>query len=260
MRVVRYREDGRPRAGVLDGHRLHPVADEALTPGDVARARSTTPGATGTPEELLAPARPSTVFGMARNTGPADRAAAPRAFLKAAASVSGPGAAIPIPADIGRVDAEAEVAAVIGTPLWHVRPRDVELLGLTVSLDVTARQAQQDDPRWTEAKSRRGFTPLGPWIETEADPTDAAITLARNGATIAEGSTADLARGVTESVAYLSTLVELRPGDVVLTGAPATFGAIAPGDVVTADVAGVGTLTNPVVAAEDTAHREVDHA
>ncbi|MBA8823593.1 2-keto-4-pentenoate hydratase/2-oxohepta-3-ene-1,7-dioic acid hydratase in catechol pathway [Saccharopolyspora lacisalsi] len=260
MRVVRYREDGRTSAGVLAGQRLHPVADDALTPGDVARACRTTPEESGTPEELLAPVRPSTVFGMARNTGPGDRATPPRAFLKAAASVSGPGEAIPIPADIGRVDAEAEVAAVVGAPLWRVRPRDVELLGLTVSLDITARRAQQDDPRWTEAKSRRGFTPLGPWIETEADPTDAAITLTRNGATIAEGSTADLARSVTESVSYLSTLVELRPGDVVLTGAPSTFGAIAPGDVVTAAVAGIGALTNPVVAAEDATDREVDHA
>lgn len=249
MRIVRYLDDGHEHTGVLNGQWLHSVADEPLTAGDVRRAPSTGTATTGVPSTLLCPVRPRTVFGMARNTGPADRAQPPQAFLKAVGSVAGPGAEIPIPEGIGRVDAEAEVAAVVGARTWQCEPHEVELLGLTVALDVTARRAQHDDPLWTEAKSRRGFTPLGPWIDTETDHADAEITLVRNGTEAARGSTADLARSVTEAVSYLSTLIELRPGDVVLTGAPSTFCEIRPGDVVTATVAGIGSLTNPVTTA-----------
>ena len=90
------------------------------------------------------------------------------------------------------------------------------------------------DHLWTEAKSRTGFTPLGPWIETDLDPGDLRMSLIVNGREAATGTTADLARGVGQVLAFLSELVELRPGDVVLTGAPGTYAPITPGDTITA--------------------------
>lgn len=250
MRIVRHGCADAPRAGVVVEERLYPLPD-ALPDPEQLRSACAGSSASGMPRSLLTPVRPGTVFGMAHNTGSTDRALPPQAFLKAAASVVGPGEPIPLPDGIGQVDVEVELAAVIGAPLWRKRPEELQVLGFTIGLDVTAREAQHSDPLWTEAKSRRGFTPIGPWIETEIDHTDAGIELWRNGVPVASGSTADLARGIPEVIAYLSTLVELSPGDVVLTGAPGTFGPVAAGDTVTAGIAGIGTLTTPVVSAGD---------
>lgn len=248
MKILRYLDGTQPVTGcVLDG-RIHPLRGEQ-TPADVDACGA----GSAMPEELLAPVLPSTVFGMAHNTGSADRELPPGAFLKAAASVIGPQEHVPLPDEIGKVEAEAELAAVISTPLRNARPADVPaaLLGYTAALDVTGRDAQQRDPLWTEAKSRSGFTPIGPWIETELDVNDVGIVLWRNDEQVATGSTAGLARGPFEAVSYLSTLLELRPGDVVLTGAPNTSAVVRPGDVVAAEIAGIGVLSCPVVRSTD---------
>lgn len=250
MRIIRHGCADAPCAGVVVEERLYPLPD-ALPDPEQLRSACAGSSASGMPQSLLSPVRPGTVFGMAHNTGSTDRALPPQAFLKAAASVVGPGEPIPLPDGVGQVDVEVELAAVIGAPLWRKRPDEVQVFGYTIGLDVTARDAQYSDPLWTEAKSRRGFTPIGPWIETELDDTGAGIELWRNGDPVASGSTADLARGVPEVISYLSTLVELSPGDIVLTGAPGTFGSIAAGDTVTAGITGIGTLTTSVIPAGD---------
>ncbi len=228
MKLARQICDGTPNDVVFDGHSGNQPDVDGQT--------------------WLAPVEPGTVFGMARNTGLHDRALPPRSFLKAVASVVGPGAEIPVP-DMGRVDAEAELAVVIGSVTWQIAPGAVRnhVRGFTVAIDVTGRDAQASDPLWTEAKSRRGFTPLGPWVDTAFEPGDAALRLWRNGMVVASGSVGELARGVAEVVSYLSTLVELRPNDVILTGAPGTSAEIVPGDTVTAEILGLGSLSCPVV-------------
>ncbi|MCH6468640.1 fumarylacetoacetate hydrolase family protein [Sinomonas terrae] len=199
---------------------------------------------------LLAPIEPRTVVGMAHNTGPADRALPPAAFLKAARSVIGPGAQVRLPDDGGHVVAEGELAMVIGRDTAGVRPVDLLscVLGFTAANDVTDRAAQSRDPLWTEAKSRHTFTPIGPWIETDLDPADVAITLAVNGSEAKTASTRDLARDPGEVLAYLSRLMPLGPGDLVLTGAPAPAVPISAGDDVSIRVEGLGELVNPVEA------------
>lgn len=193
---------------------------------------------------LLAPTRPRTVVGMAHNTGPADRLLPPSAFLKPASTVVGPGDPVDLP-DVGRVDAEAELALVVGR-----RCRDLDeataldaVLGWTCANDVTARDLQAGDDSWTRAKGFDTFTPLGPWIETEPtfDPDDVAVLLDGTGA-----STANLARSVRELLVYLTSFLTLEPGDVVLTGAPGPSRALTDGDVVTVAVPGLGELRNPV--------------
>ncbi|GAB3278827.1 fumarylacetoacetate hydrolase family protein [Parasphingorhabdus pacifica] len=249
MKVLRYLNGTQPVTGcVLDGQ-IHHVADVPRVADLVAGEGA----GSVMPEELLAPVLPGTVFGMAHNTGPSDRELPPAAFLKAVASVAGPGESIPLPDGIGRVDAEAELCAVLSEPLRNAGPGDVPsaLLGYTVGLDVTGRDAQQYDPLWTEAKSRSGFTPIGPWIETDLNADDARIRLWHNGEEVATGTTAGLARGPFEAISYVSTLVELRPGDVVLTGAPNTSATVRPGDVVAAEIEGIGVLSCPVVRSSD---------
>ncbi|WP_243793407.1 fumarylacetoacetate hydrolase family protein [Saccharopolyspora gloriosae] len=241
MRLVRYQAASGPQSGALVGGVLHPLPEPtAEVPiGDPI----------GSPETLLVPVRPGTVFGLASRVDAEGAALPPAMFLKAVGSVAGPGDPIPLPADIGLVEAAAELAVVVGAPMWRADPELVltRVLGYTIALDVTAREAQRRDPLWTEAKSRRGFTPLGPWVETRFDAADAAITLRRNGDQVAAGTTATLR--IPEILSHLSTLVELSAGDVVLTGAPGTTCPIEPGDAITAEIEGIGELTCPVVTA-----------
>ncbi|WP_328528052.1 fumarylacetoacetate hydrolase family protein [Nocardioides sp. NBC_00368] len=188
---------------------------------------------------VLAPVEPRTVVGMAHNTGPADRLLPPQAFLKPARSVIGPGDPVPVPAGLGLVHAEAELAVVIGS--------SGRVLGYTVANDVTARDLQVQDSLWTQAKGQRGFTPLGPWIETDLDPAGAVVGLEVEDAAAAPADTGQLARTVAEVVAWVSGFLPLGPGDVILTGAPGASLPIRPGQQVTASVAGIGELINPVI-------------
>lgn len=188
---------------------------------------------------LLAPVEPRTVVGMAHNTGPGDRLLPPQAFLKPARSVIGPGDSVPVPAGLGLVHTEAELAVVLG--------RDGAVLGYTVANDVTARDLQAQDSLWTQAKGQRGFTPLGPWIETDLDPAGAVVGLRVDGEVAPEAGTDGLARSVAEVVAWVSGFLPLGPGDVILTGAPGASLPIRPGQQVTVSVAGIGELVNPVV-------------
>ncbi|SDQ83120.1 2-keto-4-pentenoate hydratase/2-oxohepta-3-ene-1,7-dioic acid hydratase (catechol pathway) [Actinopolyspora saharensis] len=245
MRIERLSRHGRVHTVLSQRGRKHVVAGEPVDNAAVLRRPDDVPVVEEFSGERLAPVRPATLFGMARNTGEENRALPPAAFLKAPATVTDPGADVPLPEGIGRVDAEAELAVVLGAPLRNGSGSEVleHVLGYTVGIDVTARDAQREDPLWTTAKSRSGFSPLGPWIETEPDPAHARISLLRNGSPVAEGSTGELARGVVEVLEFLSELVELRPGDVVLTGAPGTYAPVAAGDTVTALISGIGELT-----------------
>lgn len=199
--------------------------------------------------QLLAPVAPGTVFGMAHNTGAGDRERPAQAFFKPAGTVIGPGSAIPIPPGIGQVDVEGELAVVIGRPARHLTLSTALscVLGYTVGNDVTARDLQRSDPLWTAAKGRDGFTPLGPWIETDLDPRDLRVEVSINAVPLRPASTTDIARGVGEILVYLTSLLTLRPGDVILTGAPGQCGPVRPGDSVEVTIEGLGTITNPVV-------------
>ncbi len=191
MRIARILHGGRPVHAVVEGDGLALLDDLRPAPGP---QRHTVPLAGA---RLLAPADPRVVLGMAHNTGPADRLLPPQAFLKPSRTVVGPGAPIPLPDGIGHVDAEGELAVVIGTTARHLTAADAldAVLGYTVANDVTARDLQRTDPLWTAAKGQDAFTPLGPWIETDLDAFDAEITVSRNGSALRGAATRDLARG-----------------------------------------------------------------
>jgi 2-keto-4-pentenoate hydratase/2-oxohepta-3-ene-1,7-dioic acid hydratase in catechol pathway len=120
-------------------------------------------------------------------------------------------------------------------------------LGYTIANDVTARDLQNSDVQWTRAKSFDTFCPLGPWIETELDPTNVELTCEVNGEVKQSGNTKDMIRSAHEMVAWISTVMTLLPGDVILTGTPAGVGPIVDGDTVDVTIEGIGTLSNPVV-------------
>jgi 2-keto-4-pentenoate hydratase/2-oxohepta-3-ene-1,7-dioic acid hydratase in catechol pathway len=202
----------------------------------------------------LAPILPSKVVCIGKNY--ADHAremggeppADPVMFLKPSTSVIGPGAPIRLPADSTRVDFEGELAAVIGRPCRDVsaaRAASV-LLGYTVANDVTARDQQKADGQWTRGKGHDTFCPLGPWIDTTADPADLAIKTTVDGETKQSSRTSLLLHDVGKLVAWVSHVMTLLPGDVLLTGTPAGVGPITADQTVEVTIDGIGTLSNPV--------------
>lgn len=177
----------------------------------------------------------------------------PLLFLKPNTSVVGPGAPIVYPPSSERVDHEGELAVVIGRPCRNVaaaRAREV-VLGYTCANDVTARDQQLADGQWTRGKGYDTFCPLGPWIVTDLDPDgiDVAVRVEHADGTVEQrqdGNTSQFIHSVGEILEYVTRVMTLLPGDVVLTGTPAGIGPLVPGDSVTVDIEGVGALTNPV--------------
>jgi 2-keto-4-pentenoate hydratase/2-oxohepta-3-ene-1,7-dioic acid hydratase in catechol pathway len=205
---------------------------------------------------LLSPILPSKVVGVGRNyTAHAaelgnEVPAAPLLFLKPSTAVIGPADAIRLPPDSHQVEHEAELAVVIGASGARDVPADRALsavLGYTCANDVTARDQQKADVQFTRAKGHDSFCPLGPWIETSLDPADLGVRCEVDGDTRQDGRTRDMVFGVAQLVSYVSHVMTLLPGDVILTGTPAGVGPLVAGQKVSVTVEGVGTLTNPVI-------------
>jgi 2-keto-4-pentenoate hydratase/2-oxohepta-3-ene-1,7-dioic acid hydratase in catechol pathway len=124
------------------------------------------------------------------------------------------------------------------------------IFGYTVANDVTARDLQARDGQWTRAKGFDTFCPLGPWIQTDADPADLALTTSLNGDLRQQSRTSLLLHGVPALIAFVTAVMTLIPGDVLLTGTPAGVGPMSKGDEVSVTIEGIGTLSNPVLDAE----------
>lgn len=208
---------------------------------------------------LLAPVIPTKIIAVGRNY--ADHAAEmgnpvpeiPVIFLKPPTTIIGPLQPIRLPAMSNEVHHEAELAVVIGTVTRNVAIEDVgpHILGYTAANDVTARDLQRaDGGKFTRAKGFDTFCPLGPAIDTELDPQEGLSIICRvNGEILQAGSTSDMVFGVGELVSFVSEIMTLLPGDVILTGTPAGVGPIVAGDRVEVEIEGIGVLVNPVVAA-----------
>ncbi|MFG1913693.1 fumarylacetoacetate hydrolase family protein [Micromonospora sp. NPDC048898] len=210
---------------------------------------------------LLSPILPSKVVCVGRNY--ADHAAElgnevpkePLLFLKPSTSVIGPRDAIRLPIFSKQVEHEAELAVVIGAPGARRADRaaaERAIFGYTCANDVTARDLQRSDGQWTRAKGFDSFCPIGPWITTGLDVSDLEIRceVGRNPEEMEVrqlGRTKDMVFDVPGLVSYISHVMTLLPGDVVLTGTPAGVSPLAEGDTVTVRIEGIGELSNPVV-------------
>ena len=204
---------------------------------------------------IVAPVLPSKIIAVGRNYAEharemgTDVPAAPMIFLKPSTSVIGPGEPITLPWQSEQVEHEAELAVVVGRLCRDVPDDRVHevVLGYTCANDVTARDLQRSDGQWGRAKGFDAFCPLGPWIETDVDLDDALVECRVNGQVRQSGTTGDMVRDVAELVSWISSVMTLLPGDVILTGTPAGVGPLVAGDVVSVSIGGIGTLTNPVV-------------
>jgi 2-keto-4-pentenoate hydratase/2-oxohepta-3-ene-1,7-dioic acid hydratase in catechol pathway len=251
MRLVRFRYGGRIATGAID--------EESEAIRVLAGTFFEQPVPTG--EEvplddvrLLAPILPSKAVCVGKNYAAhaaefdSDVPEEPLLFLKPSTAIIGPGDTIPLPSISRRVDYEGELAVVIGRLARSVRAEEAfrYILGYTCANDVTLRDLQNKDGQWARAKGFDGSCPLGPWIETVLDPNDVRVETRLNGDTRQSATTAELVFGVATVIEYITEVMTLLPGDVVLTGTPEGVGKLEPGDRVEVEVEGVGVLVNPV--------------
>lgn len=178
----------------------------------------------------------------------------PTTFFKPNTAVIGPGDAIVYPDFSKEVGFEGELAVIIGRICKDVPPERVQdvIFGYTVGNDVSARDVQFTDPTWNRAKGFDTSCPLGPWITCHLSVEEAQnlrITTSLDGKIYQDGSTADMVHSITDLVSFISSYMTLLPGDVLLTGTPGGVGIMQPGQTVSVTIDQVGTLTNPVVAA-----------
>jgi 2-keto-4-pentenoate hydratase/2-oxohepta-3-ene-1,7-dioic acid hydratase in catechol pathway len=252
MKIIRYQEGTRQAWGVLEEDRDirratgSPFAD--LKPGDRA----------GSLDELrlLSPIAPTKIVCVGRNyrehaaefSNPVPEE--PLLFLKPPSAIVGPGDDVIYPALSRRVDHEAELAVVVGRTAHRVRADDAWSVvgGYTCGNDVTARDIQKSDGQWTRGKGFHTFCPLGPWVETDFDPTDVHVTCTVNEETRQHGRTSAMIFDIPYLIEYISRFTRLEPGDVIMTGTPEGVGPVEVGDTMTVQVEGLGSLSNRVVA------------
>ncbi|HEX8868939.1 MAG TPA: fumarylacetoacetate hydrolase family protein, partial [Lentzea sp.] len=155
---------------------------------------------------------------------------------------------IKIPAASQRVDFEGELAVIIGQPCREVPKAKAMsvVMGYTIANDVTARDLQKKDVQFTRAKGFDTFCPMGPFIETEFDPSDVRVVTELDGEVKQDGRTSLMVHDIPSLIEYVSGVMTLLPGDVILTGTPAGVGPMTAGQTVSVTVDGLGTLTNPV--------------
>jgi 2-keto-4-pentenoate hydratase/2-oxohepta-3-ene-1,7-dioic acid hydratase in catechol pathway len=254
VRLVRFRSGSRIATGAYEGAFVRPLRgtffeDPVPTGEDIPVGEV----------RLLAPVIPSKIVAVGRNyvehaeemgfAVPEE----PLLFLKPSTAVIGPDDPIPYPPESSDVQPEGELALVVGRLARRVPAEDAGryLLGFTCANDVTARDLQRRDGQWTRGKGFDGFGPLGPWIETELDPSDLALEVRVNGEARQAARTSQMIFGPNELVRFVSNVMTLLPGDVVLTGTPAGVAPLAVGDVVEVDIEGIGVLRNPVGEAPD---------
>jgi len=185
---------------------------------------------------------------------------APLLFAKWQNTLIGPGDPIVIPPVVTKCDYEAELGVVIGAQVRDVSAENAleAVAGYVCVNDVSARDLQFADGQWTRGKSPDTFCPVGPALVSRddiPDPQTLPIRAILNGATVQESTTANMIFGVADVIAYVTRTITLEPGDLIATGTPAGVGAfrdpplfMKPGDEITIEIDGIGSLTNPVVA------------
>ena len=251
MRIVRFQRDpsdpptwgwvSEDRIGVIDGSPFEPFRrQEALLSLEKVK--------------LLAPIFPSKIVCVGWNYRvhadelEAEVPKVPLLFFKPPSSIIGPGEVILLPPQSDQVEHEGELAVIIGRQGRWVSPEESTrlILGYSIANDVTARDLQRTDDQWTRAKGFDTFCPIGPWIETEMDPSDVLVKCLVNGQLQQMASTRDMIFPVREIIAFISSIMTLNPGDVILTGTPAGVSRLEDGDEVTVEIEGIGSLTNKV--------------
>jgi 2-keto-4-pentenoate hydratase/2-oxohepta-3-ene-1,7-dioic acid hydratase in catechol pathway len=251
MKIARFLHKDRERFGVVEGDHIQAAEGKMF-----GHFHQTGQAYSLAEVKLLPPVMPSKVVAIGLNYK--DHAAelkielpeAPLIFLKPASAVIGHLDPIIYPAMSHRVDFEGELGIVIGKEAKMVSEdmADEFILGYTCLNDVTARDLQGKDGQWTRAKGFDTFAPLGPWIETELDPTHLKLETFLNGERKQASNTSNLIFPPRRLVSFISQIMTLLPGDCIATGTPSGIGPMKVGDTVEVVIEGIGKLVNRVAA------------
>lgn|SRR5574337_934802 len=249
MKLVRFlRQDG-PVCGIVHGEEVAELDGDFFSPFKTLKTCHPLSQVT-----LLAPCSPSKIVAVGLNYR--DHAQEmgfpipdePIIFLKPATAVTGPGSPIFYPPSVTRVDYEAELGIVIRDRIRNIAPGEAgdHILGYTCANDVTARDLQKKDGQWTRSKSFDSFCPIGPWIETEVDPGDLAIEAYLNNDRRQSSRTSNFIFPAPYLVSFVSHIMTLNPGDLIITGTPSGIGPMRLGDEIEVRIEGIGSLKNTV--------------
>ena len=249
MRLLRYLVDGTAHYGILDGSDVYALIGDPLRIATAGNRLGELDAV-----HLLPPCVPSKIIAVGLNypypspDGQLPLPDEPILTLKPPSSLIASGQEICWPRLSSRIDFEGEMALVIGKQTHDVEPSDARasILGVTCANDVTARDLQRRDGQWARAKGFDTFCPLGPCIATQIDPDNCHLVTRVNREVRQDVSTAQLHFAPTVLISYISKIMTLVPGDVILTGTPPGSGALKRGDVVDVEIDGVGVLTNRV--------------
>jgi 2-keto-4-pentenoate hydratase/2-oxohepta-3-ene-1,7-dioic acid hydratase in catechol pathway len=245
MRIARLERDGRTSWYALEGARARRFAgspfDGAAIDGDVV---------TWNEAELRAPVAPSKIVCIGRNYAAHAKElgnevpAEPLMFFKPPSSVIGPGQSVELRAESERVEHEGELGVVIGKRASRVSREEAlsYVFGYTCVNDVTARDLQKKDGQWARAKGFDTFCPVGPWIETDLDPSDLSVRCLVDGQVRQDGRTSQMMFDVSALIAYVSRAFALEPGDLIATGTPEGVGLMPAGSRVTVVIEKIGEL------------------
>lgn len=243
MKFIRYKVDKTEYRGILDGDKIKRINgtifhDYSLTT-DVVMLSDVT---------ILPPVLPSKIIGFRKNYNGKREDISPKIFLKPPTTVIAANDNIIIPAGVDNVRIEGEMAVVIGKKCKNISENHVlhHILGYTIANDITASQ-YSPDLNVTIGKFYDSFTPLGPFINTELDISNLEITTYKNNEICQHGFTSSMVYDVVFQVSYLSHIMTLNPGDVILTGTPADAVNVENGDVVTINIENLGILENKCV-------------
>lgn len=242
MKIARFSTGGDPRYGILDGDELVPLAGDPMFSGletlderiPLSEAR------------LLAPVIPrSKVVGVIETD---DEDSEPVIFLKPNTTVIGPNDAIQVPDGAGTVEAQGALVIIIGSVAKRVKAEDYKqvVFGYTAGLDVTAVDLAAADGQWARAKGYDTFAPIGPFIETELDPSIAVVEVDIDGGGSRTGSVEGLRTQIPQLVELVSEIWTLLPGDIIMVTVPGGGLEITDGAIVSVSIDGVGVLENPV--------------
>ena len=249
-RIIRFEHEGETHWGLWEDagiRRLPEGPYGALTPSGPVIAREAV--------RLLAPVVPRKLVCVGLNyrlhAEEANMAIPeePMIFMVSPEAVIGPDEAIRLDNPNDRIDYEAEIAIVIGKRCRNVPAAEAAsvVLGYSCANDVSNRVMQKKDGQFTRAKSFDTYKPVGPWIVQGINPDDVAISLRCNGELRQDSTTADMIFPTGKVVEFISSVMTLEPGDVIITGTPAGVGPIRSGDLVEITIDGIGTLSNPVI-------------
>ena len=256
MKIVRYADPtgGGTGYGILEGETVYAASGDPFA-GGLTKGAVVGPLAQVT---LDVPVRPGKIVCVGLNYAAHVTESDPNRpmpeepviFMKPPSSLLPPGGAIKI-VNLGHnTDYEAELVIVIGKTASRVSEADAftYVLGYTAGNDVSDRVLQQKDGQWVRAKGFDTYCPLGPCIETDLDVGDVKVESRLNGQVRQSSRTSDLIFKPAFLISYISDVMTLDPGDVIMTGTPSGVGPMKPGDTIEVEVGGVGVLTNSVAA------------